>query len=106
MIDLSAILIEVVTAQIYFFLISALQYFVNSYFGRGNGSVLLDELSCSGHEKTLDNCGSSGWYISDCDHTEDAGVACESKLTEFSSSNTFTIHFWWSQIECTYTSVV
>lgn len=60
-----------------------MQAFGGSYFGHGNGAVLLDELSCTGHEKSVDNCASTGWYKSDCDHTEDAGVACLGKQTNF-----------------------
>lgn len=73
------------------FTFRALQAFVGSFFGRGNGSVLLDELHCTGRENNVDNCGSRGWYSSDCNHDEDAGIACLGKNTFFfPSSCTFT----------------
>lgn len=59
----------------------ALQAFGGSYFGHGNGSILLDDLICTGHEKSVDNCRSGGWYKSNCGHSEDAGVACVGKDT-------------------------
>ncbi|XP_052063048.1 scavenger receptor cysteine-rich domain superfamily protein-like [Mytilus californianus] len=55
---------------------SALQVFQQSHFGQGNGSIMLSRLHCTGHEKSVDNCGSEGWYKHNCDHREDAGVAC------------------------------
>ncbi|CAC5357498.1 DMBT1 [Mytilus coruscus] len=54
----------------------AINAFSNAYFGHGNGSVLLSNVHCSGTEDHIDNCGSSGWYVSSCRHDNDAGVAC------------------------------
>ncbi|KAK3517747.1 hypothetical protein QTP70_018084 [Hemibagrus guttatus] len=48
----------------------------NAHFGRGSGTILMDEVACSGSESTLKNCRSRGWGNSDCGHGEDAGVIC------------------------------
>ena len=49
----------------------------NAYFGQGSGSILLDEVTCTGYETTLSNCGHLGVSnTTDCDHSEDAGVRC------------------------------
>ena len=47
--------------------------------GRRDQAILLDDVSCSGEESTLQNCS----YVqsSDCDHSEDAGVICSGNLT-------------------------
>ena len=48
----------------------------NAYFGRGNGSIWIDNLSCTGHERSIFDCEYSGWGLHDCSHSEDAGVEC------------------------------
>ncbi|KAF2348850.1 Serine proteases trypsin domain [Trinorchestia longiramus] len=44
--------------------------------GRGRGSVLVDEPLCRGSESSLDECRGINWGVTDCDHSEDAGVFC------------------------------
>ncbi|CAH1247163.1 PRSS12 [Branchiostoma lanceolatum] len=51
------------------------------YFGRGGGPVLMDEVECTGGERSVVQCFHSGWYVHDCSHAEDAGVLCESAPT-------------------------
>ncbi|PVD22130.1 hypothetical protein C0Q70_17934 [Pomacea canaliculata] len=49
----------------------------NSYYGRGTGAVLLDDVYCIGTEGNLTQCTHSPWGVSNCDHNEDAGVDCD-----------------------------
>ncbi|CAC5424884.1 Neurotrypsin,Scavenger receptor cysteine-rich type 1 protein M130,Scavenger receptor cysteine-rich type 1 protein M160 [Mytilus coruscus] len=44
--------------------------------GYGIGRTWLDNLKCSGNERTLGDCPSSGWGVEDCNHTEDVGIKC------------------------------
>ncbi|XP_078055558.1 neurotrypsin-like isoform X2 [Mustelus asterias] len=50
-----------------------------AYFGEGHGAIHLDNVRCAGHENSLDECGTSGFGIHNCWHSEDAGVICDYK---------------------------
>ena len=50
-----------------------------SHFGEGTGEVWMDDVSCTGLEKSLSDCPHDGWgkTRSYCDdHDRDAGVRC------------------------------
>lgn len=45
-------------------------------FPAGSGSILLDNVGCTGRESKLVNCSHNGIGVHDCSHSEDAGVRC------------------------------
>ena len=48
-----------------------------AYFGPGTGPIYLDDLLCLGNESSLLKCNTkTPTGVSDCGHSEDAGVAC------------------------------
>lgn len=49
---------------------------VESFFGPGFGTILLDNVKCTGTELSLQQCSHIPWDVHNCDHSEDAGVTC------------------------------
>lgn len=47
-----------------------------AFFGPGTGSIVLDNVACTGSEPTLLTCRSNPIGINNCDHNEDVGVTC------------------------------
>lgn len=58
-----------------------LQVFSGGEFGHGRGSILLDNVQCSGVEESLVDCSHRGIGTEDCTHSEDIGVRCEFTLS-------------------------
>ena len=50
---------------------------VSAGFGQGSGSIVLYDVTCTGSELQLTNCGHRGIGVNgSCSHSEDAGVRC------------------------------
>ncbi len=48
-------------------------------YGQGIGSIVLDDLACTGTETSLFDCPHSGIGTHNCGHTEDVGVICQGR---------------------------
>lgn len=56
---------------------------IGAFFGQGSGSVLLENVTCSGNELSITRCPSNGLGTSVCTHKDDAGVVCRGKVKSF-----------------------
>ena len=45
-------------------------------FGPGSGVILMNNAACLGNESMLIDCSYTGTGISNCSHSDDAGVIC------------------------------
>ncbi|XP_066570511.1 lysyl oxidase homolog 2b [Amia ocellicauda] len=59
--------------------LEAISWSPASKYGKGEGRIWMDNVHCTGKEKTLALCTSNGLGVSDCKHTEDVGVVCSDK---------------------------
>ena len=52
--------------------------YLNSFFGRSNGPILLDFVSCTFTDNAILECAHNGFGITSayCDHGDDVGVQC------------------------------
>ncbi|CAJ0962253.1 unnamed protein product [Ranitomeya imitator] len=49
---------------------------IKAEFGPGNGLIFLDDVACTGTERSLVECSHSSWGQHDCSHSEDVGIRC------------------------------
>lgn len=48
-----------------------------AYFGEGKGPIHVDNVKCTGDERSLADCIKQDIGIHNCRHSEDAGVICD-----------------------------
>uniref|UniRef100_A0A8D3E1I4 Lysyl oxidase homolog n=1 Tax=Scophthalmus maximus TaxID=52904 RepID=A0A8D3E1I4_SCOMX len=76
--DFSIYAAQVVCRELGF--LDAEAWLPSAKYGKGEGRIWLDNVHCTGGEKSLAQCESNGLGVSDCKHSEDVGVVCNQKL--------------------------
>ncbi|KAM3603145.1 uncharacterized protein V6R79_017242 [Siganus canaliculatus] len=66
---------------------SALTVKYKAFFGRGSDQVWLDDVECTGIEKSLSECPHRGFGEHDCDHNEDAGIVCSDSVRLYNGTD-------------------
>ena len=56
----------------------AIKAFKWAILGPGDGKICMDDVMCTGNERSLTECPHNGWGAENCLHREDAGVLCSS----------------------------
>ncbi|XP_049417433.1 deleted in malignant brain tumors 1 protein-like [Epinephelus fuscoguttatus] len=60
---------------------TALSASQSAHFGEGTDQIWLDDVGCSGSERSLTECQHNGFGTHNCGHSEDAGVVCSGEKT-------------------------
>ncbi|XP_071330875.1 scavenger receptor cysteine-rich domain-containing protein DMBT1-like isoform X2 [Trachinotus anak] len=69
----------------------------SALFGEGTGKIWLNDVACSGSERSLTECWHRGFGEHDCGHNEDAGVVCSGSFPKPSISFTPAAEVTWGQ---------
>ncbi|XP_051508053.1 lysyl oxidase homolog 3B-like isoform X1 [Myxocyprinus asiaticus] len=80
--------------------VSATGWTHSAKYGKGTGKIWLDNVQCSGSERSISMCKSRGWGNSDCTHDEDAGVICkDERLPGYMDSNVIEVQVDENKVE-------
>lgn len=60
-----------------------------SFWWEGTGEILLDDVGCQGLESRIEECPSAEYSAINCNHAEDAGVACRLNEGDHKLQKTF-----------------
>ena len=62
---------------VYYHVNAGAEAFTQAIYGEGTGTIWLDNVQCTGSERSLINCTASSSGNNSCTHAQDAGVRCQ-----------------------------
>jgi len=72
----------------------------NHVYGVGEGLIALDDVHCSGTEKSIFDCSHSDWGVHNCGHSEDVAVSCFNSSTGISTPPPHTQRNYIPRLSC------
>jgi len=60
--------------------------YIGHQYGGGNGTIWLDNVYCTGNERSIVECQHRGWGVYNCTHGDDVSIICSNGKSNTASA--------------------